>query len=130
MKYVTLTSLYVPLHSPLIIVINISSEYIEYFIRKYYNFCFIIKHLLEHSRERSLCIYPNFYSFYCLFFIPGISTFLLSFVSVSRIFFSHSLMIGQLVTDSLGFPSAEMFLISPSLLKDIFMEFWIDSYFL
>ena len=68
-------------------------------------------------------------------YLPKFSLFLLSFlpshfISVSRIFFSHSFTMGQLVTNSLGFPSAEVFLISPSLLKDIFMEFWIDSYFL
>lgn len=47
-------------------------------------------------------------------------SFFYQFLSILRIFFSHSFRISLLVTHSLHFPSSENILIPPSFLKDIF----------
>lgn len=83
-----------------------------------------IKQNLENSRGKgSLLFLPIFHD---VFFLPDISGFrLLSFPFFQGASFSHYFTIGLPVMNSLSFPSSKNVLISPSLLKDIFL--WIQG---
>ena len=58
------------------IFVNISTTYIENYIRQCYNFCFDLKHNLENSKGEGYYIYP-FLKINYFFFLHNVPRFLL-----------------------------------------------------
>lgn len=76
-KYKNLISLYDPLLFPVysIIILNVTSTYIENHIRQYYNFCFKCQAYLENSREGKPVLFIHIFANWIL---PEVPSFILS----------------------------------------------------
>lgn len=83
--------------------------------------------LIPFMRKRTMhCTYQYFCSFFCLpSWCSKILSFIISFLSVRKISFSHSFRRGLLAMNSSRFPLSENVFISPSFLNGSFVRYRI-----